>query len=169
MNIKKIISWHHFLFLNAWTHSVNSVWIQEKKSPKVLWMRGKLFLKVGMFLIKLLDSNGLVVNRNEKGGIILWMMATKSLIIMMFPTKPLDSNMLGKPCPISTIIGNIILKYNSWLLALIFHLLMVNVKLLILRTIFLIHIINIFLWWTFAILPKKQGPMTWSKVFFEIF
>jgi hypothetical protein len=79
-------------------------------------------MKIGMLiLIKPLDSNGVGVNRKEK-GVILWMMGIKSLIIGMFPTKPLDSNMLGKPHPISTIIGNIIFRYNSWLLALIFHL-----------------------------------------------
>jgi hypothetical protein len=93
------------------------------------------------------------------------MMATKSLIIMMLPTKPLDSNMLGKPWPISTIIGNIILRYNSWLLTLIFHLLMVNVKILILRTIFYIHIINIFCG---GLLPfcQKNGVQWHGQRFF---
>jgi len=68
-------------------------------------MRATNLLNIGMFLIKTLDSNGLGMNKKEKGGIILCMMSIKSLSIGMFPSKPLESNMLGKPCPISTIIG----------------------------------------------------------------
>jgi hypothetical protein len=69
-------------------------------SAKVLWIRSTIFLKIGMLiLIKPLDSNGVGVNRKEK-GVILRMMGIKPLIIGVFPTKPLDSNMLGEPCPI---------------------------------------------------------------------
>jgi hypothetical protein len=89
-----------------------SVNTRRKKCKGLVNERYKISEDWVLILVKSLDSNGVGVNRKEK-GVILWMMSTKSLIVGMFPTKPFDSNMLGKPCPISTIIGNIILRYNS--------------------------------------------------------
>ncbi len=76
-------------------------------------MRGKLFLKIGMFLIKPLDSNGLVVNRKKKRRSHPMNDGYKIIDYHDVPNQTFRFQHVGQTLPISTIIGNIILRYNS--------------------------------------------------------